>query len=123
MPLIVAAIVTGPGGTSKMKYVPAAWANSVLTSNTLARQALRATRRGGTIVLGVNADLGELSFFDNKRVIGSVIGNRMQMREVLRIAAAGKVRALCEAFPLEEAAATLRRLKRGEIRARAVLVA
>ena len=92
-------------------------------SNTLARQALRATRRGGTIVLGVNADLGELSFFDNKRVIGSVIGNRMQMREVLRIAAAGKVRALCEAFPLEEAAATLRRLKRGEIRARAVLVA
>jgi propanol-preferring alcohol dehydrogenase len=92
-------------------------------SNTLARQALRATRRGGTVVLGVNADLGELSFFDSKRVIGSVIGNRVQMREVLRIAAAGKVRAFCEAFPLDEALATLRRLKRGEIRARAVLVA
>jgi propanol-preferring alcohol dehydrogenase len=92
-------------------------------SSTLARQALRATRRGGTIVLGVNADLGELSFFDNKRVIGSVIGNRVQMREVLRIAAAGKVKAQCEAFPLEEAGATLRRLKRGEVRARAVLTA
>jgi alcohol dehydrogenase, propanol-preferring len=90
-------------------------------SSALARQAVQATKRGGTIVLGVNADLGELSFFDNKSVVGSVIGDRVQMYEVLRLAAAGKVKAICEAYPLEQAAEVLRRLKRGEIRARAVL--
>jgi propanol-preferring alcohol dehydrogenase len=91
-------------------------------STPLARQAIRATKRGGVIVLGVNADVGELSFFDNKTIVGSVIGNRQQMREVLRLAAMGKVKAVCESRPLEKAAETLRRLKRGEIRARAVLV-
>jgi alcohol dehydrogenase, propanol-preferring len=92
-------------------------------STPLARQAVRATKRGGVVVLGVNADVGELSFFDNKTVVGSVIGSRHQMREVLRLAAAGKVSALCESYPLEQAAETLLRLKRGEIRARAVLLA
>lgn len=90
-------------------------------SAALARQAVRATKRGGRVVLGVNADVGELSFFDNKTIIGSVIGNRQQMREVLELAAAGKVKAICETFPLAEAADALRRMKRGEIRARAVL--
>jgi len=90
-------------------------------SSAVARQAVRATRRGGVVVLGVNADLGELSFFDNKTIVGSVIGNRRQMREVLKLAAAGRVRTVCEPFPLEQAADVLRRLKRGEIRSRAVL--
>lgn len=91
-------------------------------SSALARQAIRATRRGGTVVLGVNADVGELSFFEGKTVAGSVIGNRLQMREVLRLAAAGKVRALCESYPLDDAPDVLRRLKRSDVRARAVLV-
>ena len=90
-------------------------------SSMLARQAVRATKRGGTIVLGVNADLGELSFFDNKAIVGSVIGNRAQMRAVLRIAAEGRVRTVCETFPLGDAVEVLSRLKRGEIRSRAVL--
>jgi propanol-preferring alcohol dehydrogenase len=90
-------------------------------STALARQAVHAVKRGGIVVLGVNADLGEFTFFDNKTIVGSVIGNREQMREVLRLAAAGKVRAVSEAFPLEDAAEVLRRMKRGEIRARAVL--
>ena len=91
-------------------------------SQDLARMAVRATKRGGVIVLGVNADVGELSFFDSKTIAESVIGDRQQMREVLRIAAAGKVKAVTESYPLDQAADVLLRLKRGEIRSRAVLI-
>jgi propanol-preferring alcohol dehydrogenase len=45
------------------------------------------------------------------------------MREVLRLAAAGRVGAEVETFPLDDAIEVLRRLKRGDIRTRAVLVA
>lgn len=85
-------------------------------------QALRATRPGGVVVVGVNADPGTLPFADEKTIVGSLLGTRQQMREVLALAAAGKVRAHCEPFPLEQAGEALRRLKAGEIRARAVLV-
>lgn len=86
------------------------------------RQAISATKRGGTVVVGVHAQVGEIAFYDEKRVVGSVIGSRQQMREVLALAAAGKVRAHCEAYALDAAAEVLGKLKRGEIRARAVLV-
>lgn len=85
-------------------------------------QAVAAVRPGGTVVLGVHAQVGALPFDQEKRVVGSVIGSRQQMREVLALAAAGKLRAHCEPFPLAQAAEALGRLERTEIRARAVLV-
>jgi propanol-preferring alcohol dehydrogenase len=86
------------------------------------RQAVASTVPGGTVVLGVHARAPELPFDRETRVVGSVIGSRQQMREVLALAAAGKVRAVCERYPMEAASEALTRLKRGEIRARAVLV-
>ncbi|HKR99591.1 MAG TPA: hypothetical protein VJU79_08765, partial [Candidatus Dormibacteraeota bacterium] len=77
--------------------------------------------RGGVVVLGINADLGQLTFFENRSIVGSVIGNRAQMREVLRLAAAGRIRTVTESHPLDDAVDVLRRLQRGEIRSRAVL--
>jgi propanol-preferring alcohol dehydrogenase len=91
-------------------------------SDEVLRRAIEATNAGGTIVLGVHAQVGALPFFDEKRVVGSVIGSRRQMRDVLSLAAAGKVRAHCETFPLSAATEALARLKRGDIQARAVLV-
>jgi propanol-preferring alcohol dehydrogenase len=102
------------GGDAAIVFAP---------SSTLARQAVQATKNGGVVVLGVHADLGELHFFESKTIVGSVIGNRAQMREVLRLAAAGRVGAEVETFPLDDAIEVLRRLKRGDIRTRAVLVA
>jgi propanol-preferring alcohol dehydrogenase len=44
------------------------------------------------------------------------------MLEVLQLAAAGKVKSICEVFPLDQAEQALQRLKRGELDGRAVLV-
>ena len=91
-------------------------------SDAVLHQAIEAVKPGGTVVLGVHAQVGELAFADEKRLVGSVIGSRQQMRDVLALAAAGKVRAHCETYALDDAVEALGALKRGEVRARAVLV-
>jgi propanol-preferring alcohol dehydrogenase len=91
-------------------------------SNELVRQAIQATKPGGIIVTGVNVDLGRFAFATEKTVVGSLLGTRQQMREVIELAAAGKIHVVHEQQPLEAADETLARLKRGEIRARAILV-
>jgi propanol-preferring alcohol dehydrogenase len=91
-------------------------------SSKVAQQAIAATKPGGIVVIGVTADLGVVPFVDEKTVVGSLIGSRQQMREVLGLAAAGKIKAICETFPLAAAETALLRLKAGEVEARAVLV-
>src|SRR5271154_3466591 len=91
-------------------------------SSTLLKQAIHGTKPGGVIVVGAFAEVGELPFVEEKTVVGSLLGSREQMRELLRIAAAGKVRAVVESLPLEQVGDALQRLKREEIEARAVVV-
>ncbi len=91
-------------------------------SSASVEQAIRGTKPGGIIVIGINAEVGRLPFADEKTIVGSILGSRQQMREVLEMAAAGKIRPVVERHPLDEAQETLARLKRGEIRGRAVLV-
>lgn len=91
-------------------------------SSAAVAQAIRGTKPGGTIVIGINAEVGRLPFADEKAIVGSILGSRQQMHEVIALAAAGKIRPVIERHPLEEAQETLLRLKRGEIRGRAVLV-
>jgi propanol-preferring alcohol dehydrogenase len=91
-------------------------------SKAVTQLAVKATKPGGTIVLGVWAELGEVPFVDEKKVVGSVVGSRQAMREVLKIASAGKVKCICEEFRLDKANDALKALKRGDIRARAVLI-
>ncbi|WP_405139983.1 alcohol dehydrogenase catalytic domain-containing protein [Sphaerisporangium sp. NBC_01403] len=86
-------------------------------------EAVRITKPGARIVLGVAEPVpGAIDIGDEKIIVGSVLGNRQQMREVLDMAAAGKLRSIHADFPLAEANEVLRMLKAGEIRARAVLV-
>lgn len=91
-------------------------------SDAVMRQAIDAVKPGGKVIVGVNANVGPLPFATEKVVVGSLLGSRQQMEEVLAIAAAGKVRVVAEAFELDRANEVLQRLKRGEIRARASLV-
>jgi propanol-preferring alcohol dehydrogenase len=88
----------------------------------LVAQAIAGTKSGGIIVLGAFAEVGQLPFVEEKTVVGTVLGSRQLMREVLRLAGAGKVRALVEVLPLARAADALAKLRKGEIGARAVLV-
>ncbi len=90
-------------------------------STEVLHQAIAAVKPGGVIVLGVFADIGSVPFPLEKTVVGSTLGSRLQMREVLQLAAEGKVRAHCAAYPLEEAQRALSDLKANKVRARAVL--
>lgn len=91
-------------------------------SSDVVRQAISTIKPGGIVVLGTFAEIGALPFVEEKTVAGSLLGSRQQMLDVLQLAAAGKVRSVCEVFPLAQAEEALLRLKRGEFRARAVLV-
>lgn len=91
-------------------------------SNASVEQAIRGTKPGGVVVTGVNCEVGAFPFASEKVLVGSILGSRQQMRTVLRLAAAGKIRAVAEPFALEEAGTALGRLKAGQVRGRAVLV-
>jgi alcohol dehydrogenase, propanol-preferring len=110
---VVAELGQQGGGDAAIVFAP---------STPVVAQAIAATRPGGTIVVGAFAEIGGFPFTDEKKVVGTVIGPRQDMRELLGLAGRGLVRAICEQFPLERAGEALQRLKRGEIEARAVLV-
>jgi len=91
-------------------------------STNIAQLAVKATKRGGITVIGVWAELGELPFPEEKRVVGSILGSREDMKKVLSLASAGKIKSVYEEHSLEKANEVLKMLKNIEIRARAVLV-
>ena len=85
-------------------------------------RAQRITKPGGTVVLGVTGNVNNLMFFMEKTIKSSAIGTRLDMEEVLRIAALGKVRISTQTYPLMQAPEVLRKLKDGAIIGRAVLI-
>ena len=91
-------------------------------SDAVVSQALQSLRPGGVLVLGVNATITDFPFALEQRIVGSLLGSREMVREVLAIAAAGKVRVSAEARPLEDAAGALADLKAGKVMGRIVLV-
>lgn len=99
-------------------------ADAVLTfahSAVVTGQAMRTLKRGGTLVSAVPLDFEGFHFGTGQTVKGSILGNREQMRAVLRLASEGKIRTVVERFPLHEAQAALTRLADGALRSRAVL--
>lgn len=90
-------------------------------STAVVRQAIAAVKPGGRVIVGVHADLGTFNFPEQKQIIGSVIGSRWEMNDVLKIAATGKVKSIVETFTLDQTDEALAQLKAGKIEARAVL--
>ena len=91
-------------------------------SSAVVDQAIAAARPGGTVVIGVNAEVGPLPFAEEKTVVGSLLGTRQQVRDMLQLASAGKIAAQTVSYDFDQATAALTDLKDGKIRARAVLV-
>jgi alcohol dehydrogenase, propanol-preferring len=107
------------------RHLPDASLDSVIVfapAEAAVTEAIRVTKPGARIVLGVAQPVGLVDIGDEKTVVGSVLGNRWEMREVLDLAAAGRIRSIYASFALQEANQVLARLKAGQIRGRAVLV-
>lgn len=88
--------------------------------------AFRCLAPGGTLsVVGLPAE--PLSFPAlalvgiEARIVGSSVGTRDDMRAVLELAAAGKLRCLTETQPLDQVNAVFERMRRGQINGRVVL--
>ncbi len=90
-------------------------------STPMLRQAIAGTKPGGKIIVGTFTEPGPFFFPDQKQIIGSVIGSRWEMEDVLKIAATGKVKSMVETYTLDKTDEALRALKAGEIEARAVI--
>jgi propanol-preferring alcohol dehydrogenase len=83
-------------------------------------QATKIVKRGGTILMAVLGDI-RIIFPEEYSVISSVIGSRQDMKETLKIASTGKVKAEYTTYKLNEASDVLSQLKRGKLVGRAVL--
>jgi propanol-preferring alcohol dehydrogenase len=84
--------------------------------------AVKSTKKGGIVVIGVRGNIRDFPF--NKEIIvrGTAIGTRIDMQNVLRIASQGLVHVKTTDYKLSDANDILLRLKRAEIYGRAVLV-
>jgi propanol-preferring alcohol dehydrogenase len=89
-------------------------------------QAYASLRRGGTLVfVGLPADNTiELPIFETVlngiTVVGSIVGTRVDLREVFELHAAGKTRVIREIRPLEEVNEAIADVEAGNIPARIV---
>jgi len=84
-------------------------------------QAVRIVKRGGVVLMGVLGNTPVL-FPEEYSVVGSVIGTRQDMNDVLRLASMGKVRVDWSVYSLSSAEDVLIKLKQGKIVGRAILV-
>jgi propanol-preferring alcohol dehydrogenase len=84
-------------------------------------QAFQTVKRGGTVLLAV---VGSpfINAFEEYTVLGTEVGTRHDMNQVLKLAEEGKVRVKSKSYNMSEVNEVLLRLKRGEIVGRAVLV-
>lgn len=88
--------------------------------------ALRSLRKGGTLsVVGMSPEPISLSTVamvsGEYRIVASAVGTRQDLREVLRLAAEGKVRCRIETRPFEQADAVLNEMQSGSLLGRVVL--
>ena len=88
--------------------------------------ALRSLRKGGTLsVVGMSPDPISLSTVamvsGEYRIVASAVGTRTDLREVLQLAAEGKVRCRIETRPFEQADAVLNEMQSGHLLGRVVL--
>ncbi|MCL4522585.1 MAG: alcohol dehydrogenase catalytic domain-containing protein [Acidobacteria bacterium] len=88
--------------------------------------AIRTLRRRGTLAV-VGLPKEDLTFFADDLVVGefkiiaSAVGTRAEMRELLALASAGKIRCEVETCTLEQINEVFEKMKRGQLLGRAVI--
>ncbi len=91
-------------------------------SDDVIEQATKVTKKGGIIVIGVRGNIRNFKFYAEHVIKGSVIGSRAEMQSVLKIASHGDITVKVETHSLQEANEVLYKLKRNEVKGRAVLI-
>jgi len=84
--------------------------------------AIKATKKGGLIVIATVGKNPNFMAFEEKTIRGTLIGSTKDMEEVIKIADSKNLEVVSESYPLEEANEVLKMLKDSKIEARAVLV-
>jgi propanol-preferring alcohol dehydrogenase len=84
--------------------------------------AAKATKKAGILIIGVRGNLQDFPFTKEITVKGTAIGTRIDMQNVLKIAAQGLVQVKTNTYGLSDANDVLLRLKKSEVIGRAVLV-
>ena len=84
-------------------------------------QAFQIVKRGGTVLLAV---VGQpfINSFEEYTVLGTEVGTRLDMQQVLKLAERRKIKVKSEAYEMSEVNEVLLKLKKGEMAGRAVLV-
>jgi D-arabinose 1-dehydrogenase-like Zn-dependent alcohol dehydrogenase len=122
-------VVTGGSGEIGGKLLELGGADVVL-STTLDFQSIRDVLRGvrplGTLVLtgltGGRLPLDPRTFIlAQQRIVGSNIGSRSDLQELLGLAARSNIRPMTETYPLDEVNQVFERLQNNQVRFRAVL--
>ena len=90
------------------------------------RDAYGSLKRGGTLVfVGLPADNGvEIPIFETVlngiTIVGSIVGTRIDLREVFELHAAGRTRVIRETWPLAEVNEAIAEVEHGHVPARVV---
>lgn len=90
-------------------------------SESVTDTAIKAVKKGGTIVVGTFGDIPNFDVTQEKTIRGTLIGSRTDMKEVVRLADQNQLQIVYKTFPLEHANEVLTDLKYSKIDARAVL--
>ena len=98
-----------------------------MTSLKAMRQAYEAVKPGGTLVL-IGLPTGELALpvidwvLKGKIVVGNIGFTRYEIMQSFKLVADGKVKPLVETYKFEEVNEVLDKLRKGQVKGRAVLV-
>ena len=106
------------------KKMSAALADSSIVfapSDEVISQAIRSTKRGGVIVMGVDGNIQKYGFMRGQTIKGTVVGTRNDINEVLRIASKGLVKVKATEYKLNRANEALKELKGNRVEGRIVL--
>lgn len=84
--------------------------------------AIKAVKKGGTIVIATIGDRPAFVAFEEKTIRGTLIGSTKDMEQVIKICNEKHLEVVSETYPLEKANEVLKKLKDSKIEARAVLI-
>jgi propanol-preferring alcohol dehydrogenase len=124
--ITINALTTDPVAAVKKEIGGAQGVLVTAVSRKAFAQAVGFVRRGGTVVLnGLPPGDFPVSIFDmvlnGITIRGSIVGTRLDLKESLEFASAGKVKAIVKAEPLENINDIFQRMREGRIEGRIVV--